>query len=79
MASVTNYKLEQNYPNPFSEKTTIDYAVPEDNQGCASIFDMQGRLVLYVDEGTKNQGRYSVQIHTGALNHGVYYYRMQAG
>ena len=78
VASVTNYRLEQNYPNPFSGKTTIDYAVPKTTPVSLSIFDMQGRLVLFVDEGTKNKGRYSVEIHTGTLNHGVYYYRMQA-
>jgi hypothetical protein len=79
IAGVSSYHLDQNFPNPFSETTTITYSVPKSARVVFSVFDMQGRLVLSLEEGIKNQGTYSINIHRGSLNHGIYYYRMQTG
>ena len=44
---VTNtFKLFQNRPNPFSEKTTVSFYLPENGNGTIRVFDTEGRLVM---------------------------------
>ena len=51
MSSVTytEARLYQNTPNPFTEKTTIRFALPSDVQNaCIYIFDMSGKMLRQI-------------------------------
>ncbi len=78
IASPKGFSLEQNYPNPFTNQTTIAYSIPRATKVRLSIYDVQGRLMQTIDEGMKTPGRYVVDVHTDNLGKGIYYYRMDA-
>ncbi len=71
----TDYKLEQNVPNPFSESTSINYSLPV-NAGQASIIicDLSGKLVKKIDLQQKGQG--TVSINSNELNNGILIYAL---
>ncbi|HKJ69211.1 MAG TPA: T9SS type A sorting domain-containing protein, partial [bacterium] len=53
------FALRQNFPNPFSTSTTIQYAIPEESKIRLLIFDMQGRVVKILAEGMKQPGYFT--------------------
>ena len=52
--------LQQNYPNPFDDETTLGYSLSEAGLVEIQLFDVLGRLVLTLVEGTKDAGQYQV-------------------
>jgi len=74
-ASVT---LMQNYPNPFNPSTTIRFALPETMHVALRVFDLLGRQVATVTEGTFDAGSHSVVFNASSLPSGVYLYQLEA-
>ena len=74
-----NYILAQNYPNPFSHSTTIQYSLPSAAKINLSLFDMNGRLVKILVNGSKEAGTHSLVFNSGTLSNGPYFYKIQAG
>jgi hypothetical protein len=73
------YSLEQNYPNPTDNKTTIRYTLGELSHVRIVLYDGSGRLVRILVNETKMKGSHSVEVNTAGLGKGMYYYRMDAG
>ena len=78
------YKLYAPYPNPFNPFTTIRYSLPEQANVNISIYDMTGRLVNNLVNGTQNAGLRSIQWNARdskglTAPAGVYLYRIEAG
>jgi len=78
--------LLQNYPNPFSSTTTIDFTLPEDeNITSLKVYDALGREVSDLTNQVSRMGRISpmgkvaVEFDASGLPAGVYYYRLTAG
>jgi len=69
--------LGQNYPNPFSQHTTITYGMYEDGDVLLSIFDVSGRRIQIIEDTHRNRGRYSVEFNNKVLEPGIYYYRLE--
>lgn len=89
--AVTDYVLEQNYPNPFSANgtfsnpsTTIRFALPEAAEASLKIYDLAGQLVQTLVDGVVEAGRHQV-IWDGTNQHGelvasgVYFYQLRTG
>ena len=70
--------LHQNTPNPFTDKTIIEYYLPKDEFITLSIFNAQGKIVKqFASEMKKGQHQFSVD--TEALDgSGIYYYQLKA-
>jgi hypothetical protein len=66
------YVLYQNVPNPFAERTTIGFYLPEATSARMVIMDVAGR-VLDVIEGDYSRGYQEILIENLAGS-GVYYY-----
>lgn len=71
--------LEQNYPNPFDERTWIRYETPADGHVRLEIFDLLGRRVATSVDRWQHAGLHSVTVDADGLAAGRYVYRLQAG
>ena len=74
----TNY-LGQNYPNPFSLNTRINYSIAASNVVELILYDMQGRPEKVMVNEVKKAGNYVYDLNTGNLAKGVYFYRIRSG
>ncbi|MBN1999182.1 T9SS type A sorting domain-containing protein [candidate division KSB1 bacterium] len=72
-----NYLL--NYPNPFNSMTKIQYALPNDCHVSLKIYDVLGREVVELVKGENKAGVYEVELNSGFLTSGIYFYRIKAG
>jgi len=83
-ATSITYNLYNAYPNPFNPITTLRYDLPEDALVNITIYDMMGRQVKTLVNGSQTAGYRTVQWN--AINNagqpvsaGLYLYTFQAG
>ena len=69
--------LDQNYPNPFKETTTIDFILEAPSQVVLEVFSIGGEKICTVANEKKSPGKYSVPFNANDLPAGIYYYRLQ--
>ncbi len=77
------FSLEQNYPNPFNGATTIHYQLPASSKGTLKIYNVLGREIRTLLDGTLPAGTGSVvwdgkDDHGNGVSSGVYFYRFQS-
>ncbi len=69
--------LDQNNPNPFAEKTTIGYTLPDDVTAAEIIFhNAEGKQINRTEIATRGRGEINVYAHD--LSSGVYTYTLIA-
>lgn len=73
------FSLSASYPNPFNERATIQYGLPEDARVKLVVFDLLGREVLRLVDENLRAGQYEVVVDSAPLASGVYFYRLTAG
>lgn len=78
------FQLYQNYPNPFNPATTIRYYISTTSSVKLAIYDITGKPVAILANGTQFPGEYAVQWNgvndSGQpAGSGVYFARLQAG
>ena len=86
-AGPKEFKLEQNFPNPFNPITTIQYQIPaspksspkERTSVTLRIYDILGSEVATLVNEEKEAGYYEVNWNASNLASGVYIYRLQTG
>ena len=72
--SITAATLYQNVPNPFTERTTIRFTLPDDVQNAyIYVFDMQGKMLKQIPIDASMQ---SVTINGYELQAGMYIYSL---
>ncbi len=74
-----DFKLHQNFPNPFNPITTIDYEIPQQTHVLISVYDLQGRLVETLVNRNKPAGYHSIKWDASQVSSGLYVYRIKAG
>ena len=74
----SKYVLTQNFPNPFNPSTSISYEIPATNFVSLKIYDMMGKEVANLVNGTQEAGFYTVKFDASKLASGVYFYKLQA-
>jgi arylsulfatase B len=78
-AQPTGYHLETAYPNPFNPATVIRYHLPGPTAVRLVVYDLLGREVLRLVEGTQPAGEHAVTFEARNLPSGMYLYQLQAG
>ncbi|MGB2869614.1 MAG: N-acetylmuramoyl-L-alanine amidase [Bacteroidota bacterium] len=73
------FRLEQNFPNPFNPETAISYQLSANSFVNLVIYDLLGRKIATLVEGQMNAGDHTVRWDGSHLAGGVYFYRIQAG
>lgn len=75
---MTTTTLQQNYPNPFNNATVIRFTVNEMSDVTIAVYDITGREVTTLVQGTKPSGTFSVGFSNSTIASGTYIYRMTA-
>ena len=78
------YNLHNAYPNPFNPITTLQYDLPENANVNITIYDMMGRQVKTLVNGSQTAGYHSIQWNATndrnePVSAGVYLYSIEAG
>lgn len=79
VVSISEYRLNKNYPNPFNPSTKISFDIPEKSPVELVVYDIQGKKVVTLVNETLESGNYSVEFNAGQLPSGTYLYKIVAG
>jgi hypothetical protein len=74
---ISEYKLYNNYPNPFNPQTTIQYDVKDAGLVQLKVFDILGKEVAELINEVKDNGSYSVLFNGENLPSGIYIYTLR--
>jgi hypothetical protein len=69
--------LYQNHPNPFNQRTIIQYDVAQDGQVRLQVFDITGRLTTTLADEYNSAGSHTVVFDGSALPSGIYLIAME--
>ena len=78
-AAPAEFELSQNYPNPFNSSTIIKYDLPHQSQVTIEIYDILGRKITTLQNGTQPAGYHQALWRAEDVASGVYFYKLQAG
>ncbi|MCE7857912.1 MAG: T9SS C-terminal target domain-containing protein [Ignavibacteria bacterium CHB3] len=73
-----DYKLEQNFPNPFNPTTTIQFSIPELSFVKIEVFNTLGEKVTTLVSEELFAGNYKYEWIAENLPSGIYFYKMKA-
>lgn len=81
---VTDYRLFQNFPNPFNPSTLISFSIPKDEFVTIKIYDMIGQEIKTLVNGDTKAGTHTLNWdgfdnNGSKVSSGSYIYRMTAG
>ena len=71
--------LSQNFPNPFNNKTTFEFAIPQGMHVTLALYDVTGRRVATLVNEDKSAGTYKVSWQPLLMSSGLYFVRLDAG
>ncbi|MBS1519021.1 MAG: T9SS type A sorting domain-containing protein [Bacteroidetes bacterium] len=74
-----SFSLSQNFPNPFNPSTTITYQLGRPSFVSLKIYDITGREVRDLINGSQREGNYRIEFNSSGLASGVYFYKLEAG
>jgi uncharacterized lipoprotein YddW (UPF0748 family) len=69
-----DFKLYQNFPNPFNPTTKIRFSIPSEGFVSLVVYDILGRRVSELLNENLPSGTYTVDFNGNKLNSGVYLY-----
>ena len=77
------YKLFNNYPNPFNPSTTIKYSIPKVSNVKIQVYNMMGQLIKTLVNETKAPGFYNVlwngtNENNSKVASGIYFYKFES-
>lgn len=78
-ATVTEFKLYDNHPDPFNPETTIRFDLPQDVNVELTVYDNSGVLITYLINSFLTSGNYKVKFDASGLSSGTYYFKIVAG
>lgn len=74
---VNDFRLNQNFPNPFNPSTKIKFQINKNGIVKLSVFDSKGNTVKNLLNERKSAGEYSVDFSGVNLSSGVYFYKLE--
>lgn len=76
--SLNEYKLDQNFPNPFNPSTIISFSIKENSIVTLKIYDILGNEISELVNEVKEPGNYSVSFDATDFSSGIYFYMLKA-
>jgi hypothetical protein len=72
-----DYKLFQNFPNPFNPSTKISYKIKRDGNVSLTVYNLVGQEISVLVNEKQSAGNYEVEFDASELTTGVYLYKLQ--
>jgi hypothetical protein len=72
----SEYKLYNNYPNPFNPETNIRYSIPKKDFVSIKVYNSIGKEVSSFVNKIQEAGVYEIKFNANNLTSGVYYYKL---
>jgi len=69
-------RLGQNYPNPFSEETTISVGLITPDRVTLTVYNLLGQRVATLHDGLLSVGDHTFDFRSDGFSNGVYLYRL---
>lgn len=76
---VESIVLGQNYPNPFSDSTTISFYLPEEEEVSLEFFNSNIETVKKIEDVEYPAGKNEIVFNAENLPPGIYFYRLKRG
>ena len=77
-AVVRDFAVLRVYPNPFNSATTLQLNLPRMVQGRLVVYDITGRTVGVLLEGSLSAGQQNLRFDAGSLASGTYFVRLES-
>lgn len=76
-----DFKLEQNFPNPFNGSTSINYTLSNPDYITLKVFNLLGEQVFFKELGFQQKGSHqyildTTKLRSNSLTSGVYFYSL---
>lgn len=71
------YKLYENYPNPFNPTTNIRFDIPKNGFVSLKVYDALGREISSLVNEFRQAGDYTVSFNASNLVSGIYFYTLK--
>ncbi len=77
--TATETALGQNYPNPATYSTQIDFSLTKPAQAQLTVYDLTGKLIATLVNQNLGTGKYTVTFDASILPTGTYIYQLRTG
>lgn len=71
------FKLYQNFPNPFNPVTEINFNIKSGGFVKLAIYNSEGKLIENLYNGILSPGSYNIKWNAFSFSSGIYYYKME--
>ncbi|MDP4190936.1 MAG: T9SS type A sorting domain-containing protein, partial [Bacteroidota bacterium] len=75
----SEYKLMQNFPNPFNPSTSISFSIPQRHFVSLKLYDLLGREVAQIISSEFEAGTHTIKFAPRDIPSGVYLYKLESG
>jgi S-formylglutathione hydrolase FrmB len=79
ISTPSEYRIYQNFPNPFNPSTEIRISLPEASHLTLKVYDALGSEVVTLAEESMSSGVYSFVFDGSRFSNGIYFCRMETG
>lgn len=78
-ANSEGFILDQNFPNPFTNKTSFNYSIPKETEVSIALNDLTGKFIRTIINGRVSAGKHLVTFDVSSLPSGTYMYVLESG
>ena len=71
---VANFSVDQNYPNPATGNTTINYTLNNNSDVLFNVYDVTGKVVYTESANGQAAGAHRFDLNTSNMSNGMYFY-----
>jgi hypothetical protein len=72
-----DYKLFQNFPNPFNPVTKLSYKINKEGVVTLKVYNLVGQVLKVLVSEYQKPGRYEVAFDGSEFSTGIYLYKLQ--